>query len=55
MTETPKFPYCGAETRLNENNKESTGTNAGNVKPQGRPKIHRWKPFSPPSTAPSRK
>ena len=21
MTETPKFPYCGAETRLNESNK----------------------------------
>lgn len=21
MTETPKCPYCGAETRLNENNK----------------------------------
>lgn len=53
MTETPKFPYCWAETRLNENNKESTGTNAVNVTPQGRPKRRLWKPFPPPFTAPS--
>ena len=53
MTETPPCPYCGAETRLNENNEGIYWYECRECNATGPTEKTPVEAFSPPSTAQS--